>query len=472
LADLQVEGNAMTFFTQVFIALYFRVESKFPAATHILRKLAKSYTPRIARKLGYSISKNLKIPSLSPDTNILVDQLIEKIYLKHETLYLDGLDTASEEVYELVVFGILPPSISSIGRYNATIFAKDLRNIAVVAANIDVSLLPLISADYSADIYRSWTQIPGKRIAESTRILLSLGNSEEHIYSLREFLDFYSHKRKITCFLQVHDGNFNWIIDLTFGKTFSRFVEALCDNKTFESDLQRFLYKQKFALDSINVNFDGIICHTSLALQSFSSIYSNSGTKIIFIDIPQLEESSSITKAPLERLIEVPIEDRLFRIGTFGAASSKKGLQEVYAALSELAESDGLKFEWLLAGFGVENYFHNTPTGFNIRYAESPTDTDLLELMKTVNVAVQWRISPEGEASGVLRQLDFLNIPTIYPKNTGWVSHNETSIRVESLEDLPKTISHVVRSPKSGRKQFIPTPMDIRNEIMDFIWKV
>ncbi|MFN6016106.1 MAG: glycosyltransferase [Verrucomicrobiota bacterium] len=92
-------------------------------------------------------------------------------------------------------------------------------------------------------------------------------------------------------------------------------------------------------------------------------------------------------------------------VGTFGMPRKSKQTELIVAACKHLA-STGHNIKLVIAGFGAEKYVRTIKkTNLNIVGYSDLTDGQLSEVMASVDVAVQLRLSNMGESSGVVPQL-------------------------------------------------------------------
>lgn len=101
------------------------------------------------------------------------------------------------------------------------------------------------------------------------------------------------------------------------------------------------------------------------------------------------------------------------RIGHFGSLGQGKGFRPMIEALRFLRTTTPATL--VLAGFGVARFArrHGLDGLSWVEIHDSPSDQGLLELMDSVDVAIQLRLVSEGESSGVVAQLLGLGKPVV-----------------------------------------------------------
>ena len=109
-------------------------------------------------------------------------------------------------------------------------------------------------------------------------------------------------------------------------------------------------------------------------------------------------------------------------IGSFGMPSITKCTDKLILAVQELNRR-GYCIKLLLAGYKADQWLKDNrynAKDLNIETIENPNDEMLLALMKSVDLAVQLRLSPHGESSGCVAQLLGMNQKIL--TNKGFVS--------------------------------------------------
>lgn len=101
------------------------------------------------------------------------------------------------------------------------------------------------------------------------------------------------------------------------------------------------------------------------------------------------------------------------RIGHFGTLGKGKGFQPMMDGLARLRATHPATL--VLAGFGVGRFArrHGLDKVPWVEIHDAPSDRALLELMDSVDAAVQLRLVTEGESSGVVAQLLGLGKPVL-----------------------------------------------------------
>ncbi|MDI4654876.1 hypothetical protein [Xanthobacter autotrophicus] len=122
-----------------------------------------------------------------------------------------------------------------------------------------------------------------------------------------------------------------------------------------------------------------------------------------------------------------PVADGEIRMGSFGMPSATKGSHLVINAFREI-RSARPQSTLVLAGYLAGDYARqagilNEP---GLLIEDSPTPARFLELMRSVDVAVQLRLSNEGESSGAIPQLLSRDVPVITSPVGAFLSYGAT----------------------------------------------
>lgn len=102
-------------------------------------------------------------------------------------------------------------------------------------------------------------------------------------------------------------------------------------------------------------------------------------------------------------------------VGTFGIPSEAKRTQDVIEAVRQLSVN-GRRVRLVIAGYGVKAYasrMNKALAGLDVQLFDSPTDAQLIDHMREVDVAVQLRARNLGESSGIVPQLLMLERPVV-----------------------------------------------------------
>lgn len=138
-------------------------------------------------------------------------------------------------------------------------------------------------------------------------------------------------------------------------------------------------------------------------------------------------------------------------IGSFGMPSPLKATDMIVAAVQKLNEN-GLRCRLLLAGWGCLDYL-STLSAESIEYCFTWPGTEVseifLQLMASVDVAVQLRIGQHGESSGCISEI--LGIGTPLVTNQGFVDPSQESLCTctppqPTVEDICVAIRKAIES--------------------------
>lgn len=106
-------------------------------------------------------------------------------------------------------------------------------------------------------------------------------------------------------------------------------------------------------------------------------------------------------------------KDPILRVGTFGKPEKTKQLDRLIAAVGLLGCQRPARL--LVAGFDAANFLakEGLSRSIGIDVLDNPSDPELLEAMRSVDVAVQLRFPSHGESSGVVGHLLGMGIPIV-----------------------------------------------------------
>jgi hypothetical protein len=121
-----------------------------------------------------------------------------------------------------------------------------------------------------------------------------------------------------------------------------------------------------------------------------------------------------------------------------------------------LLEAEGTKVRLVLVGFGVAEFMRRNAdilSGLDILHHDAPSDLQLVNYMRGVNVGVQLRSENLGENSGVVAQLLMLARPTIVSAVGSFAELGEAVMQIPadaSVEDIASAIKKATISPPSA----------------------
>lgn len=142
-------------------------------------------------------------------------------------------------------------------------------------------------------------------------------------------------------------------------------------------------------------------------------------------------------------------------VGSFGVPSHSKRILELIGAVRQL-EAEGTKVRLVLAGFGVGEFMRRNAdslSGLDILHHDAPSDLQLVNYMRGVDVGVQLRTENLGENSGIIPQLLMLSRPTIVSAIGSFAELGEAVIQIPAdaaVEEIASAIKKAVTSPPSA----------------------
>jgi glycosyltransferase involved in cell wall biosynthesis len=157
--------------------------------------------------------------------------------------------------------------------------------------------------------------------------------------------------------------------------------------------------------------------------------------------------------APVQTPARLPSDPII--VGSFGVPSHSKRIMDVIGAL-RLLEAEGTKVRLVLVGFGVAEFMRRNAdilSGLDILHHDAPSDLQLINYMRGVDVGVQLRRENLGENSGVVAQLLMLSRPTIVSAVGSFAELGEAVMQIPvdaSIEDIASAIKKATISPPSA----------------------
>lgn len=430
--------------------------NRFPRFSKIIGSILWRFTPKSIASLKHSlIIHDFIIPITS------------KLHLVEKTDELDLGIWYSENFRELgtadlAIIGIFLPSESSIAKYNQGVFLSKDEGQIVIPTNLDFKdSITLNSADSPRVIpYQMYEKLP-KDILR----LFSLGNSPDHINTLKMLVNSSTSTDYFRWSLQLHDVSLLWLIELTFGYSYlkSRVNEIYYDKYGEIENPYKLKKSEKDNRGIFGISIlcsilgppDKIIVHNSRAAVLVAKDLKNLGIES-FIEVLQLPELESSGKYRHTRNKKSVTSEKL-RIGTFGAADKHKNLEETYSLLTELRRK-GCDFIWVVAGRNARNYL--TSIGINeswIEFYDDPNEFEFMKLMSELDFMLLLRLNSNGESSGVAIQAQYLQIPLICSSSILEGKDSKFHLEVDSVEDLEMMASKVKEFIESESFPNLPT---------------
>jgi glycosyltransferase involved in cell wall biosynthesis len=232
-------------------------------------------------------------------------------------------------------------------------------------------------------------------------IVIAVGNSDHHVYvfELLKKLSTVGSLPRVT--LYVHDpcllnliqkgNNLNfrqllgdiYRIDPSQVNSAALIEQGMFGARYFRHfGIKRFLVNSKAALDILNRDLAG----TSANVQRiFHTVFLPAG-------LEELELHSSFDG---------------ISIGTFGVPGSDKGSDKVVGSVKRLMRR-GHNVRLVIAGFKAARFageYRQSLKGIDCKVLDGPTDPQLIQCMRSIDVAVQLRMQNLGESTGIIPQL-------------------------------------------------------------------
>lgn len=337
----------------------------------------------------------------------------------------------------LAMFGCYPPDKSGIADVNSEVLKQNQRIHGFMDPGAFISYYNLVKDDQERRYFSSELfEFLNFRFDYQSQIFV-IGNSIHNLSTLNSAIKF---GRK-NSWLYLHEAEQNCL-----WRPFCNTIRASVDKfyTTFYRDLS--LKKTYGLLPLLKVT----------GIKNF--IVNNTLCKKIVEDELSGLENLTVVKAflpinPLPSLVPPRISlDGEYIVGTFGGPSPLKGTHIVYKAV-ELLRKANVPVKLVVAGYGVNRYFQGQSKPDWLITVDSPSYLDLLRLQKAVDIAVQLRLKPHGESSGVICQLISLGTGIITTQNfvdedlQPFVKEVSSTISENELAD---TIVQVMSSPPEG----------------------
>ena len=260
------------------------------------------------------------------------------------------------------------------------------------------------------------------RINRYSAIVIAFGNSDHHRYLIPVLARLQAADLLDRCSLYIHDPCMLNILDVfcgqqrpnyiaTLGSTYRRDIPALLAAAAAagESDEHRALGAH--AIFGARYFYDRGIRHflvnseaaRALIQADLASVDAPRDAVVSRVFHPVFPAPGGIVRFPSA----MPALRRPITVGTFGIPSRGKCTEDVLAAI-RLLRADGHPIRLVIAGYHAHAYaLENAPllAGLDIDLIDAPSDWQLLEAMRHVDLAVQLRAHNFGESSGVVPQL-------------------------------------------------------------------
>ena len=260
------------------------------------------------------------------------------------------------------------------------------------------------------------------RINRYSAIVIAFGNSDHHKYLIPVLARLEAADLLDRCSLYIHDPCMLNILNIFCGRHRPEYIATL--GKTYRRDIPALLAAA--AARGESNEHRALAAHSILGARYFHQrgirhflVNSEAARTMIQADLaaadapcdavvsrvfhPVFPAPGAVVRFPSA----MPTLRRPITIGTFGIPSRGKCTDDVIAAI-RLLRADGHSIRLVIAGYHANVYAAENASllaGLDIDLIDAPSDWQLLEAMRNVDLAVQLRAHNFGESSGVVPQL-------------------------------------------------------------------
>jgi hypothetical protein len=429
-----------------------------------------------AREYG-AIQADRSVPALPGEWNAapaMLEGLLRSHLDKHAALLFSSRDFAGQDVDRdaIAVVSVRPMDLTGIANFNrrtfvcgdcAVDFFADFQSHHEISASHclgDDGEYRYIHIDYltAAVVKRKYRAI-----------VFVIGNSN-HNFPIVKAIDKLRHTRlQSPVYVHIHDaillnvtrhlveskgGNYievsKELLSKKIGVELAEQEDTICDETLVREGVTGINY----ILDDFHV--DGMLFNSEAAREFFRKdmdAISATDMHVLFHPVFDAYTSKVVEAGPGQHI----------RIGTFGVPGRDKQTIEVCRAF-EAFHAEYPNSSFVLAGFHVREFAaaNNLKDGVNGFIIEEPATTqELLDLMRSCDIAIQLRLSNNGESSGVVPQLLSQDVRTVVTRVGAFAAFGDAVRFVESgissaqlLEVLRDEVSSTVDRSKH-REDFV-----------------
>lgn len=324
----------------------------------------------------------------------------------------------------IAVASVVPPAETGIAHFTVRAFASGATPVDVFfphdTAAEYLAVASRLCRDDSAINYFSLEALDlGLAMRDYAAVVWVLGNSDHHIETAK-LLRLTRHlPASVPTYIEIHDPvllNLTARIAVAERTDITALIQQSSGVNLAGVDWERarmgdhreLLDRGATGIPALlnDVRFDGLILHSRAAREMVLRDWGGldpARANVLFHPVFEPFEED----APQRR-------DKAIRIGTFGVPAASKQTDTVIKAFGLIRRTEP-EATLLIAGFGAHAYakaaIREEVPGLLIE--DSPPTDRLLDLMRSVDVAVQLRAINTGESSGIIPQLLALNRVTI-----------------------------------------------------------
>lgn len=390
--------------------------------------------------------------------------------------------TNKDEIHNIAFVSILPPETSGIATHSLYSFIEcDGESIDIFTKPVnDESFFinrQILNKKSTANIYHLDSFLLANEKRNYRNIIIAVGNSNHHFYiwSFLEKLKQGGLIDKVTiyvhdCFLHniMYDGRG---IDrpLNYAQEIGSLYQ-LDEGEIY--DLMKSKDKWKLQKDIIDLGILGLRVFQSMGVSQYL-VNSKAALKLVTKDI-DFKLNPKVSRIFLPVLDNEALSrgkgsaslcktEGFLYLGTFGVVSDAKCIQELIESVCQL-NSNGYKIKLVVAGWHANEYMRkvNERQRECLIVIDSPSDNDLLNLMKSVDWAVQLRRFNRGESSGIVPMLLQSGIPTIVSR-LGSFSEFGSSVLFFDNDNLPR-LADFIKTELTPLKS-----VELKEEMLDYV---
>lgn len=315
----------------------------------------------------------------------------------------------------------------------------------------------LARIDQAAELFPLEVLSPAARRRQYNMVVFAIANSN-HMPPIAERLrSFQRPKAALEVVAEVHDP----VLFNLSRKTFSTEREM---DAAYKAAYPR-LGNRPFSQTEDSVLLDLGICGFAALFRNHVDrivVHSEAAREILaedFSEVPSppiVKLFHPVFRQPERRNSLEGLKIRHPAMGSFGVPTNGKYSDEILAAARALLKTGAIK-TFVMAGFGVAQVAEKLDASETdqILLVDSPSDEDLIRLMKEIDVAVQLRRRNLGESSGVIAQLMELKKP-IVASNLGSFAEYGGLVTFCDVPVTPRSIGRAVTEALATAAERLP----------------
>lgn len=354
----------------------------------------------------------------------------------------------------VAIITVAPPSKTGIANFSVKTFYHCSSNIDIYfphEGSVDyfTTLFSVNSYSDKLKFYSIDSFFYGVRCRSYDYLIFVLGNSEHNIDVAKTLRRCANVNGMGKIFIEIHDpvlihlaAKIHFSDGMEIDVMIRKFYNISIDGETIKmaayEDYKKIVGRGVYGIKAITsgVKVDGVIVHSSAAAE------------IVTKELPFAADNTCVLYHPVfedfyfEKIFNNNLEE--IKIASFGIPGNHKETATVINAFRIIHRKyPGASL--ILAGYGVDDYVirEHLANEAGVNYYDSPSDEDLIDIMRGVDIAVQLRNSNTGESSGVVPQLIAANVSIICSAVGAFLDYKDAVRYVQpgcSSEDLVEVI--------------------------------